>query len=251
MPQATVEIPNLVVRVHDPMHIGSGFARGLINRTVLRGRDGLVYIPGSTIKGKVRDACASLAYMNGLCDCQAPQPALMAAAGHRATCIVCRLFGAPAQPATLIWHQANLTPDWVKALGADTQGTIGPFSQTATRTQVQISRKLGTAAEARLFSSEFALAELTFIAKPAVTGRLNLTPSTFSGAQGIYHELVLLLAGLRLIDAIGGARSRGAGQCEIILPQTISVDGQPIAVDTQLAHIEELLMYSDDIEALK
>lgn len=58
---ATIELTGLNVQLTGPMHIGTGFARGLIDRTVVRGRDGLVYIPGSTLKGKLRDACESLA----------------------------------------------------------------------------------------------------------------------------------------------------------------------------------------------
>ena len=38
-----------------PFHHGTGLRLGLIDRTVVRDHDGYLYVPGSTIKGCVRE----------------------------------------------------------------------------------------------------------------------------------------------------------------------------------------------------
>jgi CRISPR/Cas system CSM-associated protein Csm3 (group 7 of RAMP superfamily) len=246
MPIATIELTDVTVHIIRPMHIGTGFARGLVNRTVVRSRDGLVYIPGSTLKGKVRDACEALARLYQVSDCQAPHPQRMAS--HREHCMVCRVFGAPARPSTLRWHSARLTKDWINALRPD-PGSRAVFGQTTTRTQVQLSRARGMAAEARLFTSEFAAEGSTFDAQPALTGRMQLTPMTVASEPDVYYELVLLLAGLKIVETLGGDQSRGAGRCEIKLPETIRVDRRDISIKRQQAHVEGLSLYWEEAEA--
>jgi hypothetical protein len=138
----------------------------------------------------------------------------------------------------LRWQSAHLTQDWVDALCPEPKrrGVVG---QTVIRTQVQLSRTRGLAAEARLFSSEFAAEGLTFKAEPALTGRLWLTPVTVAeGPEPVYYELILLLAGLKLIGALGGGRSRGAGECQVSLPDTLMVGTQPVRIDRQLEYVE-------------
>lgn len=245
---STVELPNLEVRIKGPLHIGTGFARGLVDRTVARGRDGLVYVPASALKGKAREACESLARLSNLGECGAPHPQAMTK--EREKCIVCHIFGAPAQPATLRWHSAPLTPEWAKAFrpfpasrtpSEKKAESRTAFGQVIVKTQVQLSRTRGLAAEARLYTSEFAAEGLAFVAQPALTGRLCLTP--MSGATDVYYELVLLLAGLKLVNALGGGLSRGAGECEIELPPTIRVDGKDLSVKEHLERVGELEYY--------
>lgn len=243
MPMARIEIPTLTLRVTGPMHIGTGFARGLVNRTVVRGRDGLVYVPGSALKGKVRDACQALARLHEVADCRVPFAGNIA--DHREKCVVCRIFGAPSKPSTLRWHSAQLIQDWVKALQPDPQSRA-VFGQTTTRTQVQLSRARGLASEGRLYTSEFAAEGLTLEAKPALTGHISLTPMRYADEPDVYHELVLMLAGMKMIGALGSGVSRGAGQCSLDLPPAIRVDGNDIPIRRQLAYIEELRLYHDE-----
>ncbi len=249
MPLATIELSDLTIKVLGPMHIGTGFARGLLNRTVVRGRDGLVYMPGSTLKGKARDACEALARLYELGECRAPHPQFMAK--HRVEkCLVCRIFGAPARPSTLRWHSAALTEDWRSALRykIDEDSPV-VFGQTTVRTQVQLSRARGLAAEAKLYTSEFAAPGLTFEARPALTGRLQLTTMTSVDEPDVYYELVLLLAGLKLIGALGGGQSRGAGECELSLPANIRMNNREVSVAKQLAFVEELRLLWEEPEA--
>jgi len=244
MPLAGVEVPHLTVQLKSPMHIGTGFARGLVNRTVVRGRDGLVYVPGSALKGKCRAACEALARLRDMSDCRAPHPQRMTA--DQSACVVCRIFGAPGHGSQLRWHSARLTQNWVEALHPGRKSRT-VFGQTTTRTQVQLSRTRGLASEARLFTSEFAAEGLKFEARPAITGRLWLTPLTV--ADDLYYELILLLASLKMIGTLGGDASRGAGDCELGLPPEVVVDGKRIPVAHLLAYADYLGFYKDEAEA--
>jgi CRISPR/Cas system CSM-associated protein Csm3 (group 7 of RAMP superfamily) len=241
---STIELTGVRINLFEPLHIGSGYARGPVNRTVVRGRDGLVYVPGSALKGKARDACASLAGLYLSETCRVPHPQAMTKDDHHTTCVICRIFGAPGQPSSLRWHAAQLSQDWQEAL-RPTRKEHAVFGQTTTRTQVQLSRTRGMATEAHLFTSELAIEGLTFIAEPLVTGRLSLTPSTLSNEPDVYYELILLLSGLKLIATLGGGASRGTGRCEVDLSLAVlKVNGRELPVATQLAHAEELQMWA-------
>jgi len=248
MPLTTVELSELTVHLHGPLSIGTGFARGLVNRTVVRGRDGLVFVPGSVLKGKVRSACEALARSRGIAECRAPHPQRML--GDRKTCLICQIFGAPGQGSDIHWQSARLTEEWVEALKPRLSGhaTLG---QTGTRTQVQLSRKRGLAAEAHLFTSEFAAEGLTFEARPGFNGRLRLTRMSLAEASPVYYELVLLLAGVKMVETLGGSASRGAGACRLDLPKTVIVNRQPLEVAQQLEYVEFLDpdLYREDQEA--
>lgn len=244
MPPKEIHLDSLTIRLVSPMHIGTGAARGLINRTIVRGRDGLAYVPGSTLKGKTRDACEALADLYEI-GCRGHAAG---AVEERRKCIVCRVFGGPGQPSGLRWHSARLSREWIEALGGR-RGHPAVFGQTTTRTQVQLSRLRGTAAEARLFTSELAASELTFLSQPALSGRCRLTPMRVVDDPDVYYELVLLCAGLRLVARLGGGQSRGAGECEITLPQSIRVGRQEIPVERQLANVEGLTLFADEVDA--
>jgi hypothetical protein len=105
------------------------------------------------------------------------------------------------------------------------------------RTQVQLSRRLGTAAPDRLFTSEFALENLRF--ESAITGWLEVTPIAGEDATGGY-ELLLLLAGLGLVNTLGSGSSRGVGHCAIHLPEQVMVGMKPVQVAEVLANLNLL-----------
>lgn len=244
MPPKEIHLDSLSIRLVSPMHIGTGTARGLVNRTIVRGRDGLAYVPGSTLKGKTRDACEALADLSGI-GCRGHAAG---AVEERRKCIVCRVFGGPGRPSGLRWHSAQLSPEWIEALGGRRERPF-IYGQTTTRTQVQLSRVRGTAAEARLFTSELAASELTFHSRPALSGRCRLTPMEVVNDPDVYYELVLLCAGLKLLARLGGGKSRGAGECQIELPESIRVGRQEIPIERQLANVEGLALFADEVDA--
>ncbi len=231
MARMYIEIDPLIIQMDGPLSVGTGFRRGLIQRTVERDANGFVCIPASSLKGRIRHLCEQLARELGLHVCKAPYPGSMCSA-HKDRCLVCRVFGAPGRASTLYWHDANLNRDFRPIFEKSNLDY-----QVYSRTQVQLSRALGTARPDHLFTSEFAIEGLCFESK--VTGFLEATPINGDESAGGY-ELLLLLAGLRLVDRLGGGASRGAGWCTVKLPDEVKVDGNPISWQKVLNNLDKL-----------
>jgi CRISPR/Cas system CSM-associated protein Csm3 (group 7 of RAMP superfamily) len=156
------------IRMARAWHVGTGWAQGLISRTINRDSRGSVYIPASTIKGRWRNACENLARLykseeNQLQICNPPNPRSMCRGS--VACITCRIFGSAYTGERLYFEDAGL-------LQGET--IYDPSIQAQPRTRVKLDRKRGIAATGHLFTSEYAEADLTFHSK--VIGRLPLTP---------------------------------------------------------------------------
>jgi CRISPR/Cas system CSM-associated protein Csm3 (group 7 of RAMP superfamily) len=236
---AAIDLP-ITIHVESPLHVGTGYARGLVDRAVMRDLDGNVYLPGSSLKGRLRDACERLARQYCVSVCGAPRPSDMCRAWH--PCLVCRIFGSPGRESGLIIDDGRLTGEWAEMMERG-------FGQLQRRTQVQLSRRRGVAAEGRLFTSEFAAEGLSF--ETRITGRLDLT--LVLNEAGRYYEIILLLGGLKLIGALGGGNSRGMGRCKVELPQTVVVTSadygeEQIDVQAMLARLDFLEWYAEQVE---
>jgi CRISPR-associated protein Csx10 len=247
MPIVTINIP-LTIYVTGPLHIGAGYGRGLLNRTIVKTGQGHVYLPGSSLRGVLRDTCEQLARRLNLKVCDSPTPTSMCGR-QDPRCIVCRLFGSPGRASGLIVDDAYLREDLLESLSLKSDGRVVSFGQTIQRTQVQLSRLRGLAREARLFSSEFAAEGLVF--ETTLSGVLDLIPvdpDQTENIEGQYAELILLLSAMRLVNHLGGGRRRGAGACQIILPEKIAAQrhgghSQEISVSRLLDMTEWLELY--------
>jgi CRISPR/Cas system CSM-associated protein Csm3 (group 7 of RAMP superfamily) len=220
MAKMYIEINPILIELDGSLAVNTGFRRGLVHRTVERDTEGFAYIPASSLKGRVRRACEQLARQAGLRVCSAPRPNGMCSA-HKRACLVCRVFGTPGRGSELRWRDARLMDEFQKAFEVDRE------AQFYSRTQVQLSRALGIAAPDRLFTSEVAIENLCF--GSGITGWLDVTLIAGDGSTGGY-ELLLLLAGLRLVNTVGSGSSRGAGQCVINLPEQVIVGENAIKV---------------------
>ncbi len=232
MTRMYVAIEPLIIELHGPLALNTGFRRGLIHRTVERDADGLAYIPASSLKGRVRRACEQVARRVGLSVCHAPRPNRMCTA-HKQVCLVCRLFGAPGQGSELHWRDARLSPEYKDLFGKD---IVAREAQFYARTQVQLSRAMGAAAADRLFTAEFVAENLCF--ESAIVGWLDVTPIAGDDSTGGY-ELLLLLAGLMLVNTLGSGSSRGAGHCRILL-ERITLGARFVKVADVLEHLDLL-----------
>jgi CRISPR/Cas system CSM-associated protein Csm3 (group 7 of RAMP superfamily) len=221
------QIKPLLITIDGPLALSTGFRRGLIHRTVERDAEGFAYIPASSLKGRVRYACEQIARQFGLRVCHAPRPGGMCSA-HAQLCLVCKIFGSPGRGSTLHWQDARLTQVY-KNIFAD---KITRQAQFYARTQVQLSRALGVAAPDHLFTSESTIENLTF--ESAITGWLDMTSIAGDESSGSY-ELLLLLAGLRLVNTLGGGNSRGSGHCVIHLPDQVVVGQHSIQIQEVFA----------------
>jgi CRISPR/Cas system CSM-associated protein Csm3 (group 7 of RAMP superfamily) len=241
---AAITIEPVKIELAGTLHIGAGYGRGLIDRAIVRDGRGRVYIPGSSLKGKVREACERLADGQRLYVCRPPYPAGMCST-RKKLCIVCSIFGTPGgqhdETLGLHWDNAYLTQEWQQAAGGLRLGYP--------RTQVGLSRRRGVAREGLLFTDEFAAEKLTF--QTSISGYLPLT--AVLDEPGRYYELILLVAGLKLVEAIGGSTSRGAGRCRLILPDEVHVtsddrEESTLEVPWLLDRLELLELYKEQVE---
>ena len=242
MTRLYIQIEPLLIEVDGPLAVNTGFRRGLIHRTVERDAGGLAYIPASSLKGRVRRACEQVAKQVGLRVCLAPRPGGMCSAHTQQPCLVCRVFGTPGRGSELHWQDARLVQDYRNVFVG---GETNRQAQFYTRTQVQLSRALGIAAPDHLFTSEFAIENLRF--ESAITGWLDVTPIAGEEATGGY-ELLLLLAGLRLVNTLGSSSSRGAGHSVIHLPRQVTVGGHATNVEAIFENYDLLNEFDQEVQ---
>lgn len=229
----------LEVFTRGPLHVGTGYGARLLDRVVMRDAEGHVYIPATTLKGRARDACERLARLHDLPTCTPPRPDRTCRPYDAdEPCIVCRVFGGAGIAGGLRWADAHLDEQLRNRLSVKTSEGYKPAFQTYDRTQVSLSRTRGVAQEGLLFTAEHADRDLHFEA--TLRGWMDLTP--LSGEEHLYHELILLVAGLKMVSHLGGARSRGYGACTI-KPLAITVDGQACDLNELIEHTENLYLY--------
>ena len=255
---AKIWINPITIKLEGTLHLGAGYRRGLIDNAIARDGNGRVYVPGSSFKGKVREACEWIASSQGLCICQAPNPNMMCGGSEshckHQPCIICRVFGGPGghqqEILGLYWDNAYLPqlPD-VEKTNRKRSLKKGQLKLSYPRTQVGMSRSRGVAYEGLLYTGEFTAEGLAF--QTCLSGYLELTPVL--GEKGRYYELILLVAGLRLVDSLGGNTSRGAGRCHINLPDYITVNSvdfgeEDLSIDWLLERLELLQLYKEEIE---
>jgi len=242
MTRLYIQIKPLLIEVDGPLAVNTGFRRGLIHRTVEWDAEGLVYIPASSLKGRVRRACEQLAKQVGLRVCHAPRPGGMCSAHTQQPCLVCRVFGTPGRGGELHWQDAQLVQEFRKVFMGDEGNRQAQFYK---RTQVQLSRALGIAAPDHLFTSEFAIENLRF--ESAIIGWLDVTPIAGEETTGGY-ELLLLLAGLRLVNTLGSSSSRGAGHSVIHLPRQVTVGEHATNVEAIFENYDLLNEFDQEVQ---
>lgn len=205
-----------------PFHMGTGISTNALDRTVVRDTAKNLYIPASTFKGVLREQCEHLLrfYL----------PTQEIASPHDASAtlrefgrtpnLISHIFGSQLYPGSLrfadIKQRNNLPlndPELQKGTTYDLQ--------TSVFTQARIDRLTGIAADKALYTSEFGNPILSFAG--TIKGQLDCTPLVdlaflAEDARGTYiltptYSLLLLLAGILLIERIGGNKSSGKGEC--------------------------------------
>jgi len=217
---------DLEITLNSAWHVGTGLSRGLLDRTTRRNARGEVYLPASTIKGRVRDACERLArlYISNdekLHGCQPPDPMNMCRGND--PCVICRIFGSAYVGERLFFEDATLRSD----LGE----IYDPVDQSHPRTRVKLNRRKGIAEAGHLFSAEYVEPQLVF--RTQVMGNLPLTflvggveRADLEKAYEAY-ELILLVAGIRSVKELGGDKSAGFGACEMAFASDIQLRLKP------------------------
>jgi len=152
-------------------------------------------IPGSTVKGKVRDQCERIVRSIGTNRraCESPLPSRMCPPGQP-PCDICEFFGGPAVSSRLFFSDA----------ACQIAKEARPFS-TKVQTGVSLSRRRRVAEHERLFFQERAAEGLTY--EGVIDAHLD--PGLAD------RQLALIVVGLERLVAIGGGKSRGGGWSRI------------------------------------
>lgn len=193
-------------------HFGTGLRKGLVHRSVAQDEDGYLYIPGSTLKGSLRNQLFDLHQTLDLPShflIKDPHRGAEDLTEFKPDPNVMRfIFGTRFNPCTLFFDDAHLNDEDKEYFVVENQpGKTGVLKQISTRTQVHLSRLTRTAEPEMLFTSEFGLRDLRFEGR--IYGRLTGVPVDKSNYT---YSLVMLLATLKALSRLGGNKSTGGGE---------------------------------------
>jgi len=247
-----------------PFHCGTGLREGLIDRTVVRDNERYLYIPGSTIKGVLRERCEQIARMyEELKPKLIGSPHVEAMALHdlgTTHTMITRVFGSQAYPGSLFFDDARQDEATKQLYGSHTKDGQRHYAelQVDLYTQVRLDRLTRTAVPSALYTSEFGMRNMIF--KGSITGVLecihissDIHKAFDDETTAPSYSLLLLLAGLHMLDSIGGNKSSGKGRCHChikmlrvnhnIYHNEKDADVEPIW-NRWLQHLEVLSYYS-------
>lgn len=222
-------------------HLGTGLRSGLIHRAVATDPEGYLFVPGSTVKGSLRDQCGQIARLFHL-PSDDPHAGGISEANSRAT-LMELIFGSRFQPGRLYFDDAKLVDKDQKLfepayrdfeMRRRRQDEFRSW-QTEKRTQVSIWRPTNTAAAGRLYNSEYGIRGLRFEGQISglLRGYATLTEPPRS------YSLILLIVGLLSLERLGGNKSSGAGllECELL---RLVVDGQVVEPALMVGNLQDL-----------
>jgi len=235
-------------------HIGSGLAGGLLDALVRRDTHGNLVIPGSTLKGLIRENCEHLAK---LCDLPTLEPHVpkgeligtknSVEAYLEQLCnnhnIIAAIFGSPFKPGTVYFSDAYLTSEWQSFFTG--RPGLSKTIDVHPRTRLRLSRRTRTAQSKGLFHAEYAPAQVTFAGQ--IQGSLG---GLRMESMDLTYNTLVLIAGVLLIERIGCFRSAGCGRCRVELAEdNISGQIQPYFwLNGQQKPLSDCLSYLSDLE---
>lgn len=199
---------DVTLKVNTAICIGSGVSASTmgVDKVTLKDKEGNLFIPASTFKGRLRSRCEKILNSIKVEVCHSPRAEDMCPHYFLKCyktiyyCPICEIFGSPWKESPLrfedlIWRD----PDW------------RDFN-TDVRPGTSISRRRGVVEEQRLFFTETSAPN----AQPEFNGKIT-------GKVKDEKELALLMLGLRDIRELGSSKSRGLGWCIISFePENLS-----------------------------
>lgn len=240
-----------------PFHCGTGIREGLVDRTIVRDSEGYLYVPGSTFKGVLRECCEQLARFyeqneqaKQLMQSPHDAEAALQGLGNSKPTMITRIFGSQISPGRLFFDDARQAEDDLHLY--DSQEGKGKYKslQVELYTQVRLDRPTRTAVQGALYTSEFGTNDILF--KGTILGWLECTALDFSlhtskaqhFNQTPTYSLLLLLAGLRMIQQLGGNKSTGKGKCQCEISR-VMLNGEEAAENVWLSWLEQLDTLAD------
>jgi len=210
----------VAIKIKSGFAIGSGLGlAGILDDTIMRDVRGLPYIPGTTLKGVIRDACEEISliadypcYENVVDELKnlatltggRPDPEQMS--------LVTRIFGSPLFSAIFEFGSAYLDPS------DDSITSLIGASAVWSESHNSIEQSTGTAKKDYLFTHEVALSTSNAQDIPDYHFDFSITPlaNPILDKDKDKNKLVgLLMCGLRFIDRIGAKKTRGKGVVEM------------------------------------
>lgn len=215
----TLEL-RLTLTLDSPLHVGAGYGlAGFLDAIQVTDAQGYPYIPGSTLKGRLRY------YLTAM---------LPTLGGGDAT--LRNLFGNETQAGSLVFGNFPLSQEWQNLI----QRSHGHEAMTGLkrtgvdliserRANVMLSRVRGVALERRLFTVETAPSHLSFTGR--IHGRVE-DEGRFSGP--FPQDLVFLAAAIRALTHLGGRKSRGLGRVHLEPAEAPRLDGKAVSFESLL-----------------
>jgi CRISPR/Cas system CSM-associated protein Csm3 (group 7 of RAMP superfamily) len=204
-------------------HVGSGQERGTIDRAVMLDGRGLPFLPGSSLKGFVREQAERFAGALGLAwrDTHvAPgRPLEHFDDLRKSPFAIERLFGSSYQGGRLYFSDACMP-----------EGDLPDHHVPAlSYPRVAIDRYLGRARDQQLFSTEVSVAPAVLEARIRGYHRDGELTDFLPQRMARWPiEWALLLAGLLSLDRVGGDKSVGRGACKVTITATAANGGSAL-----------------------
>lgn len=227
-----------------PFHCGAGEGKGLSDRLVRRDQ-GLLVLPGSTIKGLIRENYEFLVEHFGVI---VNGPHLPRDKDKRKNYIkslfsgydiVYAVFGSPWQPGTVFFDDAVLDDEWNKYFteaASEEHKLRLQREQIDQRSRVCIDRYTGTAERGALFTSEYGKRGLRF------NGKIYGSYSYPADKIDYSLPLLLLMSALKIIDSVGAERSTGCGCCHVEI-EHLRLNGKTQEASKLLERLDEELQF--------
>ncbi len=206
---------SLSIDFQTPFIIGSGFGlSGVLDLKTIKDSKGIVYITGSTIKGKIKAEFKKIMLsVNGSKICNSlinNNTEICKFSEIKDACVICQVFGSEFYESSLIFEDAVMDAQAHSFLSKIEQNKILPQSQSAIRSGVKLNRILRVAEPEALFTFETAYPLTTFISK--IHGSAILTD----------EEYEILKSAIKGITHLGRNKAGGLGRCKINVEEVIS-----------------------------
>lgn len=181
-------------------HIGAGYGKGIIDSMILRDKDGLPIIRGTTLTGLLRQGIWKLLQLDILrqhsrCKQSGGSGDPYCISDDRESlCPICRILGSPKHPKRWRISSAQVEdPSVLKPEKILWRNRVDPQTRTAE--------------ERKLFSEEISGGKINF----------TFTVDNVSDDKATLEEAAFIVAAFRVMRNIGASSRRGKGQCQIHL----------------------------------
>ncbi|MGM0369557.1 MAG: RAMP superfamily CRISPR-associated protein [Bacillota bacterium] len=200
-----------------PFHIGSGLAQGkLVDALVVADKNGLPYVPGSSVKGRVKSYFNQLLTTisnsdekirtldnNDYLTCS-NQDKICKNVNQQNNCLTCRVFGSGFTPGQLIFSDCKLADEELIEFIKE-NGGIDEFKDhlKPVRNGNRVNRRLKTTEPGALFNYQQVNSQYKY--QGEISGKVSLND----------QELKILKHSIELITHLGAKNSRGLGRCNV------------------------------------